>query len=586
MPTIYTLIHEKTKTVKQFNKRDDALFKKMNDDGYGVFFSVNEFGEKRTKDHLEKIRYAYCDVDIAKSGEDVSREEKERLKQGLKDAIYWHCEPTMIIDTSNGLQPLWEINDATTDEEGVARYIRLLKGIRAWAIEHGSAGDNVYDVSRVIRLPGYNHMKAEPYMCEIIYNSGKKYVLSELEQMFPYKEEEKKEKVESTYVEGENPVFDAIRRLDFQEIIIRAFASTGRPVSFDEDGRLIDPVGGTTGTFQGRHGDRRYLASSSHEPYKGNEITAIADILGITYGDAFKWICSEFNITGSERAEISKYEKISKKRDPSKRFTWGTEGLNRAFAVTEQGDFIVCAAPSGAGKTTFTFFMACKNAEQGNKTLYLSLEVDEDKFIEGLGRKRAGITPGEKYYFEISESKQRLYEERMEYIRSIKNLELSSIRRHGGSTRWCDLEEIIIESNPDIVFIDNLDLISANDGEDEMERQNNIVKNIMAFTSLTGIVVVLVHHFRKMAQGTHSQGLDDMRGSGKIRDGIDRGIVIRRNKDVDAVYPEKFRTTVSMEKGRGWDECARNLYFIRGEFVDEPPSEEGYYNGVQTNLPV
>jgi len=575
MSIIYTLFHDKNKNepVRQFSYLNEDDFKMYNDVGYGVYFTVNEFNNRRTKENITKLKHCYCDVDMAKDGDGSTREQIEERKAVIAEALVAYCEPTTMIDTSNGLQPLWEITDGEPSEENIERYVNVLKGIRDWTIEHGSAGDNVYDVSRVVRLPGYNHMKAEPYMCKVIHKSEKKYVLSELEQMFPHKEVEAEWQPQP---ETKDTIFQEIDNIDFAELITRAFALIGRPITFDSMGRMIDPVGETTGTFIGRKNNRDYLASTSHDPFVGNRITATASILKISNSEAYKWICSQYGIGKKAEPERPEIVVKKKKRDDDARFSWGTKNLNNSFAVIEQGSLIVVAAPSGAGKTTYTFFMATANARMGNKTQYISLEVDAENFVKGISRKRAGITPEEKFNFNISDNKQAIYEERIKEINSIKNLELSSLRGSNGTTRVKDIEEIIAKSNPDIVFIDNLDMIAPEKGEDEMLRQNNIISSLLSFSQRTGIVIVLVHHFRKKSQGSKSQGLDEMRGSGKIRDGADLIITITRNQDPEAEYPEKYRTTISLDKGRSWDECARDIYFIRGDFVDVPPKQAAY----------
>jgi len=294
--TFYLLIEEKNKSgqVKSFDYRDDKLFREYNEKGFGVYFSVNEFSGARQNDLCVKLRYIFSDFDIAKSGDGQTREQKQAKKQSLQKELITKCDPSLIIDTSNGLQPLWELINTEVTVERRARYRKVICGIIEWSKLHGSMGDSVKDEARVLRMPGFYHMKESPYYCDVIYKSEKKYNLADLEKIFPY--DKPVSAIKSSKTSGENPLFNKIKELDFQDIIIKAFAETGRPVSFDVSGHLIDPIGKTTGTFQGREGDRRYLASSSHEPYRGNEITSVADILKISYGDAFKWICNTFNL--------------------------------------------------------------------------------------------------------------------------------------------------------------------------------------------------------------------------------------------------------------------------------------------------
>lgn len=597
MPTVYVSFDDKKrgKSPKTFYQKNESEFKKLNDEGWGIYFSVNEFyaenlkpGETMRQDkYLKSLRYAYADLDIAKSGSGESRALKTKKKMDLLSALLKKCEPTMVIDTSNGLQPLWAITENEPTEENKARYIKILKGIVAWSKTVGCSGDNVYDTARILRLVGYYHQKEEPYLCDFVHKSNKKYSLSELEQIFPFHEEPKAETVPVS--ENSNPAFKAIEELDIKELIIKAFASVGRPVTFDKSGRMIDPVGGTTGTFIGRKGERDYLASTSHEPFKGNKITAVAEILKVDYSVAYQWICKEYQIDfkrlmreDQNKKVIEKLKTIPVKKEYPLRYTWGTRELDISLAIIKRGNFIVAAAKSGSGKTTFVFDMACKNARLGHKVLFLSLEMDEKDILEDFGRKYAGITIEEELDYKIPESKQRAFERRVKEIKDIHNLKIQSVRR-SGDIQWGDIEEIIKnKGETDLVFIDNLDLIAAQDKENDVERQKRIVKSILNFTALTKIPIVLIHHYRKSGTNGKDMGLDDMSGSGKIRDGADRIIKITRNTDIHAEYPEKYMTTIYLQKGRGYPEAMRNVYFIKGTFVDTPPFDTGLQEIAET----
>jgi KaiC/GvpD/RAD55 family RecA-like ATPase len=583
--TIYALLDDRKLVAgaKQYFKKDEKLFREWNARMWGVYFSVNEFDGARKSENCTKLRYVYGDLDIAKSGDGQTRKERQDKKQVLLEALLKKCEPSLVIDTSNGLQPLWKISDSEPTDENKLRYTRIIKGIVEWSKEFGCKADNVYDCSRILRLAGYNHCKEEPYLCDFIHKSDKVYSFDELEKLFPI--EEKPEYIPKVQ-EGSNPVFNAIEKLDFREMIIRAFGSIGRPVSFDKSGHLIDPIGKTTGTFIGRRGNRDYLASSSHEPYKGNRITAIADILKIDYGDAYKWICKEYNLDFKElsRAELQK-EKIKKlevipvKKDYKLRYTWGTRGLDTSLAIIKRGNFIIVASKSGTGKTTFVFDMACKNARLGHKVLFLSLEMDENDIKDDFGRKYSGITIGEEYDYLIPEHKQKAYKRKIDELDTVPNLKIVGLRRTG-EVQWEDIEDLIKNNGEtDIVFIDNLDLISAKSRESDLDRQKRITKSILNFTSQTTIPVVLIHHYRKTMSGAKDMGLDEMGGSGKIRDGADRIIKVAKTSDLEAIYP----TVVYLQKGRGYPETMRDVYFIKGTFVDEPPTLSEYESG-QTEI--
>jgi len=576
---IFVLLDDKKKNPhpRTYLERDDSEFKKFNSEGWGVYFAVNEFDGARKTEKVTKLRSIYADFDIAKEGDGQSREAKEEKKKILFGAVMEHCEPTKIIDTSNGLQPLWELEDGEVTEESKKRYVKILKGIVKWSKNYGSAGDNVYDIARILREPGYNHHKEEPYMCELVHESKRTYTLDELEEKFPYEEEKiyVPKKVDMTNL---SPVDQAIIDLDFQELIITAFLATGRDASFDKKDRLILD-GRLTGGFQGKNGDRQYMASSSHEPFKGNKITAVADIMSITPKESRKWIIDSYNISYTEivtkqkvKKQIENIEKVDERKIVDKRYSWGTRKLDIHFAIIKPTNFIVIGAKRSSGKTTYSFDMARKNAQLGHKVLYISLEMDTDDILDDFGRKFAGITIEEEFDRKIPEVKLKAYEKKKKEIKQTKGLLTVGIRRNE-DIGWPTIEATIDKyENVDMVFVDNLDLIAGQEKEDDWQRQKRIVKSIMAFTSSRQIPVVLIHHYRKSTSGAGKKdhGMDELSGSGKIADGADRIVKISRSGDWDAPFPERNRSTVFLQKGRGYPEYSTDIFFIKGEFVDEP----------------
>ncbi|NCU42358.1 MAG: hypothetical protein EOM19_06615, partial [Candidatus Moranbacteria bacterium] len=541
---------------------------------FGVYCSVNLFNKDRKEESVAQLKYAYADMDIAKKGDGQSREDKEKKKEILKKALLEYCEPTIIIDTSNGLQPLWRIEDLGTTKEVIQAYKNILKGIRLWGKLYGSAGDNVYDVSRIVRMPGYYHQKEEPYLCSIIHKSEKEYTYDELYKKFPY-EEEKKE-IRKVQFNSLGDIDREIEFLDIQDVVIRAFQQTGRIASFDKQGRLILD-GRLTGTFQGKKDDRQYLASTSHEPFQGNKVTVVADILGITPKEARQWIIEEFRL--KKEVQVKKVEKlketvITRNLDEEKRFTWGTQNLNYSFAIIKETDFIVIGAKRSSGKTIYSMDMAIKNALMGHRVLYLSLEMDTDTILDDIGRKYAGWAIKDEYEKEVSTIKRNIYEAKKKEIRSIENLILQGIRRNEGID-WNTVRGVI-ESHQkiDMVFIDNLDLINGEPKESNNERQAKVTKAIMSFTSEKRIPVVLIHHYRKSGKEDH--GMDELAGSGKVADNADRIVRLTRTGSQEDAYPKKYETSIDLIKGRGYPESYQKIYFIKGTFVDNPPimSEE------------
>lgn len=257
--------------------------------------------------------------------------------------------------------------------------------------------------------------------------------------------------------------------------------------------------------------------------------------------------------------------------DQKKRFTWGTRLLDTNVAIIKENNFIVIGAKRGSGKTTFAYDMAIKNArDMGHRVLFISLEMEEKELHDDFGRKYAGITIQEEFDMQIPHHKRESYDQRIEEIKSIKNLVFAGVRRAEGVS-WKMIEEIIKQNPCDMIFLDNLDLIAGEPKESDLDRQKRITASIMNFTSKNRIPLALIHHYRK--SGKVDMGMDELGGSGKIADNADRVIRVKKNYDPDAVYPVKYQTEIYLQKGRGYPEHVAQVFFIKGTFVDVPPLE-------------
>jgi len=574
MKNIYVLIDDKKKHdgAKTYYEYKEDVFKKANQEGWGVYFAVNDFGGNPRQDkYCEKLRYVYGDLDIAKAGDGQSREDKENKKGIVINALIEKCKPTKIIQTSNGIQPLWELTDG--DPARKDEYVKAIKGVIEWSKGYGCMADKIYDIARILRNPGFFHMKEEPYMCDIVYKSNAKYTIEELIENFPYTDEEPVYVAPTEEVKL-SPVDLAMNNIDIKEIVVKAYQQTGRTAEFDRQGRLILD-GRLTGTFQGKKDSRDYISSSSHEPIKGNRITVVADVLGINNKEARQWILKEFNINWQEeQAKQVVHKTVIPTKDYKLRYTWGTKNLDDNFAIIKRKTFLVLAAKRGSGKTTFAFDMACKNAKLGHRVLFISLEMEKEHIKEDFARRRAGITIPEERDYNIPNSKKIFYEQKIKEIEDIKTLFFSGIQR-GSEISWDGVKLLIAEHKDlDLVFIDNLDLIDKNEGErDDWDKQKRIVKSIMNFTADQQVPIVLIHHYRKSPAGQKGGGMDELSGSGKIADSADYIVKISRSNDPEAIYPENLCTHLYLQKARGYNESMQDVYFIGGTFRDDAPEE-------------
>ena len=289
MNTIYVLIPEGGAEGKlvQTATHDKVLFKKLNEKGFGVFFSVNLFNNfRRREEELAKLRYLYIDIDFRKEGDtkDITADKKAFIK-----TLSEFYPPTKIVETKNGMHPLWWVL-----EQDVQLYKDVLLQLIDWSKEYGSCGDSVKDVARILRLPNYYHNKGEPFMCKLLLDTNRRISMEDMSEKLAamgYKKPIKK-KYTPKQVDGNFAGDD----VDIKTVFIDVCEAIGVRAEFDEYGRVI-LNGRLTGIFQGKHDNCQYIVGeASHERtpsgaiYEGNKITLVAKVLGISYQGAYKYL--------------------------------------------------------------------------------------------------------------------------------------------------------------------------------------------------------------------------------------------------------------------------------------------------------
>jgi hypothetical protein len=471
--------------MKPFKEYNEDYLKTLNDRGYGIYFTANSCDGGRKEENLFTLNSVFADLDVAKEGDGKSDYDKGEFKKKIISALLSHVIPNYIVYTKNGIQVFYLIDCELTDENK-KKYRLIENGLIEWCKQYGSAGDNVKDFVRVLRVPGFYHMKNknDKYLIKAYKTEfNERYKLDFLLDKFPYTEPNivsNTISIDSSKF-ADDPRFRMIDEIPFQEIITKAFLSMGRAAEFDNELRLILD-GRLTGTHQGKHENldqynpnQRYLASDSHEPFVGNTITVISKIKNISPSESFKWLCEEFNIPSYselKEKEISKsicdkFDKIDYNDiDPidmiiDKPYTWGTSELDINLPPIERHHFILLAGKSSAGKTAFAFDMAIKNATDGHKVFFLSLEMTTSEVIKRVSASYAGITKVEWRTRSISNDKYKKYIQKRDEILSIKNLFLVGLPR--GVEANIDNLKILINKKGkdyDLIIIDNLGLVS------------------------------------------------------------------------------------------------------------------------------
>ena len=125
-----------------FEQHQAALID-LNARGAGIFVQVNA-GDGRGKDHITRIRALFVDLD-----------EPATAKESIDSIKKFMPKPTLITESSKGkFHIYWKIMDCDLDN--------FKKMQRQLAITFNS-DMNVFNLDRVLRLPGFMHNKGKPF---------------------------------------------------------------------------------------------------------------------------------------------------------------------------------------------------------------------------------------------------------------------------------------------------------------------------------------------------------------------------------------------------------------------------------------
>jgi hypothetical protein len=143
---------------------DDASWlSSQNDRGCGVFVCVNEVKGKRNAANVQRIRAVWQEDD-----------------DGWEGAF--PLPPSIVVQTSPGRHHrYWLVEgDWPADDQGRADFSAVMKGMIA---NHGS-DPIAKDLSRLLRLPGFNHMKEQPRLVRMLEANGRRYTRNEIVKAF------------------------------------------------------------------------------------------------------------------------------------------------------------------------------------------------------------------------------------------------------------------------------------------------------------------------------------------------------------------------------------------------------------------
>ena len=203
----YYTLHDKLESTANKINIEDA--QKFNSYGYGIFWTVQDFGGlPRQKENLKKINSWAIELDS-----DTKEEQLKKIKKSLV--------PSLVIESKRGYQIYFDAKNASLEN-----YSEIMDRL----LYFFNADQRAKDVSRILRAPNYFHNKQNPYFVKEVWRCKIEYPELFMLSFFPARPKPKVETmhlseakhVVSTKLNSESDNFwRKIYELDCEEILLR-----------------------------------------------------------------------------------------------------------------------------------------------------------------------------------------------------------------------------------------------------------------------------------------------------------------------------------------------------------------------------
>lgn len=528
----------------------------LNQKGAGIFFTPNRFTKSRKAEDCEGVNAWFFEID------NVS------LDQQWEKVCNAPLMPSLVVKTKKSLHCYYLTENGT-----IENFRTIQKGL----IKYFDSDPACKDICRVLRVPGFNHCKAEPVMVEVIWEEANKYTEEQLLVAYPYTETVKNApQMPPVATKGGESFWDALTRIPTRLALEKM---SGTLICKGESFSFRPRTGGTEyidvdGKPANAWLDAQGMIGSGCNG--GPTFVQWLGFYGRTKGEIATWAKEHFpsylpqDLPSKEELALMDSKYLSANEidltdvlNTPHDLTWSVPILDRVLTPLSRGRYAVLVGETGAGKTVFAFNMAVANANLGHKVLYLSLEMDNASLIARYALRKLGLS---KQMWKSG----KFDKEQVNELKSVLPPSLVFMQLDGVESVTVELvSEAIRTGGFDMVFIDNFGFIESK-GEDANEQVKNLSRQMVKLKNEFKTCIIALHHFRK-GQGQSKRGMDAILGSGKIAHDVDFAIQVVRDADLqeDSPAEDKARLFVNIMKDRDFgDTLSVPVYYVDGTFRD------------------
>lgn len=533
--------------------------KELNDQGAGIFFSVNSMRKgERSKDAVTNINAWVCEVD------DKSKEEQMEL------VALAPIEPDCLIESKNSYHMYWFAKDWSIENyEAIGMWLKEFFG-----------GDVVVarDYSRVLRLPWFYHCKDEndKFLIECLYIFNRSHTEQEMMEAYPYEQPKTEYKIKKVNYNGDDDFWYVLNSRDAGDLLKRlswTYLVSGEQIEFKQNSNWTYQIFCNNKSTWCRLDEDWKIWSHDHWwPSRVNRIKRYGKANDKEIAERAKSNCKDL----LPKKEVKTAKIIVQNTDIDFNhivpYTWWIDEVDKKFGRYDNSMFNVIVWESGSWKTEYTFFQARQNAKH-HKVCYLSLEMTPSNMIKRYAIKRAWVTKTQRDDKTLTNAQKDIMTKTVKEISSLKNLVIMWLEE---ITKETVIDAIEKQSRQgfNLFYVDNLGFISKEDKE-EIDHTAEVCRLLKSITNRTNVSINLIHHFNKwwVKDRSWPRWLASIRSSGKIENDADNVMQVWRDLDPEVTDPsDRCEVMLILQKDRiYWDPCAHTVYFHKWEYLDHNP---------------
>lgn len=474
----------------------------------GVFFSINSMKPwERDKASVTHVNARACEID------DLSKEDQ------LKLVSVSPIKPSLIIESNKSFHMYWFAKDWT-----IENWNKI-----CWGLRNFFWGDPAIasDISRVLRVPGYNHMKNpdEPFECIIADWDGEYHTEEEMLKAFPDTETLANKEARAIKKEAQlknaiwnDDTWDRIRAMDCKTMLEKISWTSlvwWDIITFKHNSNWTEQIfcnGKSTGCWIDKVG--KIWSTDKGGP---NWTNRIAWYGWVDWKEIYKWIKEEFPFVLPEKEkvvwEITEEEieqgSVIKGTEEKKGFLYPSEKF-APFEGFMSGDLVTIVAPSNSWKTTFALDILRRNSKLGRKWMYINLEfeiatVPRNRRLREHGKWKMDLTDiGTMTQAEKDDMDKYVHDylSQFEYYNNPDGLELDKLVSLIKKKAEEGFELFVIDTFSRILWNLNSDTARTN--------QNKSMEALQSLVQELNIAIILLHHTNKQWKFEGSQKIMDL----------------------------------------------------------------------------